>query len=171
MPSLGAFPASMSRRQRYTVSFAGGGAEVILAYTSQGAKQYYAQRGYAVASARLGDFRFEGGGWELAADVRAAAGLAWPVTIRRNGKPGGTRGTYRCRDGTHHIVVKSYLTAEQASATLWHELTHARQAERAGSQSAWEKVTAAQRRWPYAQRPIEIEARAATGPRLTKETQ
>src|SRR4051794_32581654 len=36
------------------------------------------------------------------------------------------------RDGTHRISVRKRSSWRRASATLWHELAHARQAERLG---------------------------------------
>jgi hypothetical protein len=57
-------------------------------------------------------------------------------------------------------MVKSYLGAQEASGTLWHELTHAMQAERVvKAGESWQSHTAAQARWTYSRRPIEIEAR------------
>lgn len=90
----------------------------------------------------------------------AELGLELPVVIRFNSRHGRTNGNYR-RQHTHHdIMLKSYLDHEQASSTLWHELTHAMQAERAGSAFAWSVLTKQQRKTPYRRRPIEVEARA-----------
>lgn len=51
------------------------------------------------------------------------------ITYYRTGDDGGVIGF---RDGTWRIGLDTYLTANQASRTLWHELVHVAQARRAG---------------------------------------
>lgn len=77
-------------------------------------------------------------------------GITLPVRIKPTNVAGGRLGAHTLRpvgpgvrrQGSrvhgiehatglvHHITVKSWQDAEQASRTLWHELTHAMQAER-----------------------------------------
>jgi hypothetical protein len=113
---------------------------------------------------------------EALKDACDLLGIMLPVHVRYNGVAGGTNGTHRYKYGHdappsagvassapyHHIVIKSYLSAEEATSTLWHELTHAVQAERASriDPRAWWAVVRAQHRWSYRMRPIEVEARA-----------
>lgn len=51
------------------------------------------------------------------------------------GGKGWRHGTHYVRNNSHLITVDQERSAEQASNTLWHELTHCMQAER------WEKET------------------------------
>lgn len=166
---------------------------VALGYSKDTLRDSLVRRGYNVLSVTPGDFRkierrpaavaTGGAGWHLDRRALNAAakqmGLKLPVHVKTNSKYGGKNGTYRFKPASkapaglrvanatafHNIVVKSYLTPEQATATLWHELTHALQAERAGSVEAWNRFTRDQRRWPYARRPIEIEARKVSAAR------
>lgn len=83
------------------------------------------------------------------------------VKLRLNGRVGPTNGNYRRRGYEHNIMLKSYLTPEQASQSLWHELAHAMQAERVERDGGtWHAYASAQRRWSYSTRPIEVEARS-----------
>jgi hypothetical protein len=119
-------------------------------------------------------------------------GLEWPVKIAPNAKDGGSHGNHQIRyEGTqikggrihgldnpaatpyHRVMVKSYLTAEDASRTLWHELAHGMQAERCAKaaeattareiHTAWNLVLSDKdgdnRGVNYFAKPIEIEAR------------
>lgn len=163
------------RRTRFTVYFTPDQEpQVILAYHGQEneIRDYYEKRGYAVrrvvkgdhrkkqraaAKQREGGFRIDRKALNAAID---ALGLDLPVDIRFHARVGSTNGNYRFDGRRHDIMLKSYLTPEQASSTLWHELTHAMQAERAGATTAaWSSVQREQARWSYWNRPIEREAR------------
>lgn len=163
-------------RTRYTVTTQKEGVgvqrQVVLCYTAQWATDYFTRRGFVVLSVQKGDYRKQqrvaatkaAGGFTIDRKALAAAieqlGLKLPVKIRYNARVGGTQGNYRLRNGNHDIMLKSYLTPEQASSTLWHELTHAMQAERVGGTSeVWNSYSLEQRRYSYSIRPIEIEAR------------
>lgn len=114
-----------------------------------------------------GDYRIEAlkadGGFRIDnAAVRDACellGIGLPVDVRFSGRVGPTNGSHAFDGERHRIMLKSYLTPEQATRTLWHELTHAMQAERAGSVLAWGAFSRAQRSYSYSNRPIELEAR------------
>jgi hypothetical protein len=169
------------RRTRFTVKVKLGEGSVekrvIRAYTAENAINYYTRRGYTVLSIAKGDYRKQEreakakaqGGHRLdhkaiqeAADV---LGLKLPVRVRQHSRVGNTHGNYRLAglagQATHHnIMVKSYLTPKEATNTLWHELTHALQAERDGKSdlATWRKVSNEQKVYSYRQRPIEREA-------------
>lgn len=94
-------------------------------------------------------------------------GLTLPIRIKQTSVVGGREGAHRLEfsDGlpVHNIRAKSYLTPERATEVLWHELTHAAQAERAiqaanGDVTAWGRESKRQRQWAYKDRPIEMEA-------------
>lgn len=159
------------RRTRYTVRFHDDDEpKVILAYSAQGAREYYERMGYAVRTVIKGDYRRQQraakakiqGGFRIDQNALKDAidllGLKLPVKVRFHARHGNTQGNYRLRDGWHDIMLKSYHTPEQASSTLWHELTHAMQAERAGDKTAWRKVIADQAVYAYGRRPVEVEA-------------
>lgn len=166
------------RRSRFTVQLSTG-PSVVLAYDAQGARSYYVGRGREVLSVVKGDYRIAPsvGGWTLDQDaVNAAAaslGLKLPVTIKANARQGSTLGNHRLKpqaglragpaqraSGYHAIMVKSYLTPEQASSTLWHELTHSLQAERAGGTPELWRVEQRKHHGQYRHSALEIEARA-----------
>jgi hypothetical protein len=162
---------SARQRTRFTVTFEDGTKKVILCYNAAEARHYYEHKGYAVAGVMRGDYRKQarvaaiksqdGHTIDTAAlnVAKAELGLIMPVKIRRDGRVGQTNGNHRLRGFEHHIMLKSYLTPEQATHTLWHELTHAVQAERAiASGRGWAAVSNEQRRYRYSVRPIEIEA-------------
>lgn len=167
----------MPRRSRFTATLSHDTSReivkrVILAYSPGDVRDYYTRKGYVVLGVQRGDYRAparaaavkaNGGGWRVdRAALRDACdllGLKLPVSIRFNSRVGRTNGNYRFTGTSHDIMLKSYRTAEQASATLWHELTHALQAERAGSTTAWQGVLA-DSRGKYQRCPLEIEARA-----------
>lgn len=164
----------MQRRVRFTVNFEDGREpEVILAYNAAQVQVHYAKKGLTVR-VRQGDFRKAAivaqkkreGGFRLdSAAIRDACeqlGIKLAVRIRFNGRVGGMNGNHCFPGGYHNIMLKSYLTPEQATKTLWHELVHALQAERDGEARpvVWaEFVGRQQRRYTYRNRPIEIEAR------------
>lgn len=165
---------SSRRRSRYTVTVEKNGftwKRVVLAYDPEGAGDHYRRLGYVVGTVTKGDYRKtepaqqqpqHSGGFTInraaLKDACDLLGLKLPVKIRFNGRHGRTLGNYRFK-GTHHdIMLKSYHDPEQASSTLWHELTHAMQAERAGSTMAWNAVLSSSRGL-YRACPLEIEAR------------
>lgn len=153
------------RRTRYTVYYDDDKPEVCLAYTPEGARKLFEKLGHSVIRVERGDYRKTrtGGGFVInkaaLADAIELLGLKLPVKVRTHARVGDTNGNYRLRDGWHDIMLKSYHTPEQASSTLWHELTHAMQAERAGGKDEWRSVRNEQRRYSYRIRPIEVEAR------------
>lgn len=164
------------RRCRYTATISHRESDavlrrVILAYDAGSVQRHFERCGYTVLDVHRGDYRVEarmanaksGGGFTVdqAALNRAiqTLGLRLPVRIRFNSRVGSTNGNYRFMGGYHNIMLKSYRTAEQASETLWHELTHAMQAERAGGTlEAWAKEQR-KSRGKYQACPREIEAR------------
>lgn len=165
---------SRRRRSRYTVTFnQGQDAKVVLAYSVDEVWIYFESRGYDVNSVEKGDYRkFErqaenkadGPQWtidqKVLKTVIESMGIKREVKIRKHARQGSTNGNYRYRGGYHDIMLKSYRTADQANATLWHELKHAQQAERAVAEGRdWYAVTREQKRYSYKQRPIEVEAR------------
>ena len=163
---------SRRRRQRFTVTCSHRSSDevvkrVILAYSAIGAGDYYATRGYTVLEVARGDYRAQqAGGWHWSIDQEALdaavelLGLKLPVKIRFNSRVGNTNGNYRLGAGYHDIMLKTYRTAQQASQTLWHELTHAMQAERAGGTRAAWLADLEKSRGKYQRCPREIEARA-----------
>lgn len=163
----------MPRRSRFTVTCHAPGEPVslvvILAYSAEGARRHYEDRGQTVVRVQSGDYRMKalptGGGFridqEAVEEARGLLGLKMPVKIRLNGRVGPTNGNYRLRGRQHHIMVKSYLPAEKATEALWHELCHAMQAERSGGTiQAWIEYHDTQRGYSYWDRPMEREARA-----------
>lgn len=156
----------MKRRKRYTVTLSDSSQHVILAFDALDARLYYTQRFGRVASVSAGDYRLQPTEreWQLnyaaLRDAKKELGLTLPITVRKNGRQGSTNATYRLKPEGHHIVVKSYLTRQEATESLWHELQHAQQAERVGATAAaWKAEHDRQKKWPYKKRPMEIEAR------------
>lgn len=144
---------------------------VILAYDPVGVRKHYNRMGYVVLDVVKGDHRREAykaavkssGGFTV--DRRALKdacdllGITKPVRIRFSSKVGSTNGNYRFMGTYHDIMLKSYHSPAQASSTLWHELTHAMQAERAGgTQEAWQ-AEHEKSKGKYKRCPREIEAR------------
>jgi hypothetical protein len=86
----------------------------------------------------------------------AALGLLLDVRVfvRRYEYPSGRY--IGVRGGVHHIGVDRDLSAPDASRTLWHELTHALQAERLGGHKAFE------RQWWAEMREIGLSRRQAS---------
>ncbi len=144
------------KRQRFTIDHPIKGRFVALAYSAESAEAYFGGK------ATPGDYRCMGPGWKLSytnlKKAKAELSISRPVHVKQTSRQGGRRGAYAFRAGEHCITVKSYLTPEQASRTLWHELAHAMQAERSGSEAAW--AANSDRKGPYSKRPIEIEARS-----------
>lgn len=168
------------RRSRYTVT-SDRGREVVLAYSREGAATYFAQRGRRVTGVEEGDYRKPKrplNQWKQHHENIDRAiqwlGINFPVTITVQNHHGGRWGNHALRvDGSqlyHEIKVKSWLTPYQAGQTLWHELAHAMQAERAVARSsattarerarAWYESEERTRDIHYRRRPCEVEARA-----------
>lgn len=151
------------RRRRYTVYYTDREPEVVLAYGGLDAKQWGSTRG-TVKSWREGDIRIEAksGGWRLNRKALNEAidliGLKLPVKLRTDARVGSTNGNYRFRNGGHDIMLKTYLSAEQATKTLWHEPCHAMQAERAGAPQEWNKVVRSQKGIGHDDKDYEREA-------------
>jgi hypothetical protein len=164
------------RRTRFTATIIsphmGREKKVILAYFASEVRGYYEGKGYEVVSVTKGDYRKQavvkgngGGGFRIdrpaLKDACELLDLKLPVKIRFNSRAGSTNGNYRFKGDHHDIMLKSYHSPEQASDTLWHELCHAMQAERAGGTlETWRQVHREQARYTYRNRPIEREARA-----------
>lgn len=170
---MSTYRTTRQRRSRYTVFLVGGEFKVILTYSAADARTYFERRGYKVSRVGKGDVRKQirarqtqaEGGYRIdqkaLKDAIAILGLKLPVRVRQHARVGNTNGNYRHGVTHHNIMIKSYLTPEQASKTLWHELTHAQQAERAGDYAGWTLESQQQRRsYAYWNRPIEVEARA-----------
>lgn len=175
------------RRSRYTVTLADDTKYVILAYSADGARAYYTSLfGPAVKHVAKGDYRIEE---QRASDVCSTGhtldqaaikeaieflGLQLPVEIKQPSRVGRRRGSH-CFDwnvgaqGVHAITIKSYLNPERASKTLWHELAHAAQAERAfaaagattpiARHKAWSAVLNRDRGIGYERKGVERDAR------------
>lgn len=159
----------MARRSRFTVHTADGRKICVLAYSAESARQTAITHGFTpVTEVERGDYRAPApvfGGFTVTQSALADAidllDLKLPVKIRYNGRYGATAGNYRFAGGHHDIMLKSYLTPEQASSTLWHELTHAMQAERVGATiGAWADYRRGQKGTTYYNKPMEREARA-----------
>jgi hypothetical protein len=111
---------------------------------------------------------------DAVAEAEALLGLRSPVRvfIRRYEWLDGRY--IALRDGVHHVGVAHDLSARAASKTVWHELTHALQAERLGGERAfrqqwWAEMRAAGVSRPkalrgegraYRRTALEVEARA-----------
>lgn len=170
------------RRTRWEVTLSQGSVVTTgyaLAYSADAVREWYTRRGYMVVSvtaARKPRAHNKIAKWALNhAALRTAQRelrLAWPVEIKLTGHEGGRYGahTLASRNGQpmHKITVKNWLSPEQAGRTLWHELTHAMQAERAAAKfcatgyaqarAAWSKDPG--RLGSYRSRAIEVEARS-----------
>lgn len=174
--------STRQRRTRYTVTFQDGSKSVFLGYSAQDALNFYNARGKLVKGITKGDYRkheakheaFKSGGFRIKTLEQRKAiemlGIEFPVSIHMSNHfshVSGKDGHHilkRDKDGTlyHEIMLKSYLTPARASFVLWHELTHAMQAERDGRKT-WEgylEVSAQQHTFPYSRRPWEREANA-----------
>lgn len=162
------------RRKRFTVTDTSGRKTVVLAYSAENAYDWCERRrGIEVESVVAGDYRtasrtanVRASGRKFAIDypaLREACSLLdidLPVKVRLHSKVGNTHANHRFNGTFHNIMLKSYLTAAEASSALWHELTHAMQAERAGgTKEAWNAYRAKNGSGNYHRRPIEVEAR------------
>ena len=172
---------SRPRRTRYRVETHRGPVDV-LAYSPDGARSAAIRAGYTVvAGPFVSRRRTQAGDARWTVDDRAirracvALGVEWDVRITRT-KAQRTNGVHRLRIRSgrpvHYITGPALADTAKATATLWHELTHAAQAERVarergvhgdplGALHAWVAFVRTQNRWSYERRPIEIEARRA----------
>jgi len=166
------------RRSRFTITYSPDDSNeilrtVVLAYSADSIRMRYSIPGATILGIERGDYRAKAraaavhaaGGFtvnrQAVDDAAALLGLKLPVRIRFNSRVGRTNGNYRFKGDHHDIMLKSYRTPEQASDTLWHELTHALQAERDGraDEAVWADVRRSQAHYSYLIRPIEVEAR------------
>lgn len=178
------------RRSRFTAEVTKLGKTekvVILAYSPENARESLVrQYGYEVHSVVRGDYRRPSmpsvAKWKHSGRLDEAKdflGLRLPVQIKQTRHQGGRYGAYRLRFTPagrpyHCITVKTWLDPVEAGRTLWHELCHAMQAERAAERRAgtptldrlsptdWVEAwrTTPERRGSYRTRAIEVEARA-----------
>lgn len=189
-------------RKRFECIVILGGQEItkmIMAPDAESVRAHYTGRGYKVKSVVPYNTAHvkakNGGGWKVSNayfnKAVAEFGLKLPVVVQQIGRVGSTNANYAlCLRGQeprgvtvprgarifHLVKAKSYHTPEQASQSLWHELTHARQAEDAirkvlADDSAWQsnafvadeawerKVKHQRENFSYEDRPIEREAR------------
>jgi len=138
--------ARRPRRKRFVVGYVRNGEHKtidVIAHTQEAAEETALRHGYEVTSSRtyVKGERFklpEGGGWALIEnafyDAAAELGIEFPVSIQQTGHKGARMGRHRADalpNGKpyHNITIKSWLTAEDAGRTLWHELRHAQQSE------------------------------------------
>jgi hypothetical protein len=179
------------------VTLSGNVRKVVLAHSAENARDYYTGMGYRVLSVEAGDYRIDAvtssTGWRLDRKALAEAveflGIECPVNVKQTGFRGGRFGAHQLRGVLrgrfmsgkvsdfaradtvgHYITVKSWLTPEQAGQTLWHELCHAMQAERAMATlpapsdpsvqyGAWVACSARGNGVAYNLKPVEVEAR------------
>ena len=104
-------------------------------------------------------------GWRIdqAAIREALAIMQVTATVKVRLSKGTRRiGGTGFRDGCYEVQVSRYGTAQRATETLWHELTHVMQAEQAGGFEAFVKLykrhsglTGSR----YHHNPYEVEAR------------
>jgi hypothetical protein len=82
-------------------------------------------------------------------EARRLLGIVAPIEIRLTSYKDATFGRLIAyRDGVWIIGLDTYLSARQASITLWHELVHVAQAQRAGGieqfhELVWDEAQAA----------------------------
>lgn len=90
------------------------------------------------------------GGWRVSPSAFFEAldllGITWEVVVKTSGGV-SRRGAHRTMPKKvgaagwfHSITVSTYLSPEEATATLWHELTHAAQVEAAPDVFAFAKA-------------------------------
>lgn len=177
----------MSRRSRYTITIqdqhGNVSKSVILAYAGQSQQivNHYNGLGFVVLGIAKGDYRKAERAamptWTLDQsnyqDALDFLGIKLPVKIeksRRDGRSAGshTLGSTPCGRLYHKIMVRSWLTADEAGRTLWHELCHAMQAERTAADAGAHDPIAILTAWrltpdregSYDTRAIEVEARS-----------
>jgi hypothetical protein len=176
-----------TRRKRFLVRVEGHANPIdVLAANRQAAIDGLIRRGYKPTHIGLRpkrrrisgeDYRRQiGGGWKTSTAglhrAKMDLGLKLPVEVKQHNKVGDTNGNYRLSmEGGylhHQIMVKGYLTADQASKTLWHELGHAAQAEAFVARYegnpwdayyAWYRYIDSLKGSTYLDRDIEVDAR------------
>lgn len=170
----------------------------ILAYNADSVRDHYTRLGYDVHSVKAHRpsrtaVKATNPPWRKnERAIREAIelfGLTLPVEIKLTSHAGGRYGAHtlhpvggqvRVHNGriywaetatglVHRITVKAWRSAEEASRTLWHELTHAMQAERELSKLANSSIKDKLEGWrtcadrghglSYSRKPLEIEAR------------
>ncbi len=155
----------------------------ILAYDAESVRSFYARQGYTVLSVeRVKPTRRErpqNAPWTLderaIQEAREFLGITRPVTLKVINHASRTMGEHRVTVGPNGvrqtIAIKGWLSPEDASRTLWHELTHAAQTERALARLpeglSGRETIAHLKRQPergyrsvrYERKPIEVEAR------------
>jgi hypothetical protein len=111
--------------------------------------------------------------WAAVTEAKDLLKIQWPLKITRTFcQTRYGRHTIRYRMGDlvprHYITARKTSTPEKASQTLWHELTHASQAEQAAEGKkgidrvkAWIELSNKENLKPYDARPIELNARTA----------
>lgn len=147
----------------------------VLAFSRERALAVAEQHGYtvigAVAPVRRQVERVPASAAKWAKDERAIRaaiaqlGIRRPVNIKLTGHKGGRNGAYTTRGHGHNITVKNWLTPEQATETLWHELRHAYQFEQCVGPATGTAALALWRSYPgrrgsYENRPMERDARS-----------
>ena len=182
------------KRSRYTAYLAKGDPKVILAYSPGSVRDFYECMGHTVVRVERGDYRrkarvaearSQARPWRLdraaLAEVIDFLGLEMPVTVKQTSRVGAQSGCHNfkpaqgqfytdperdtaCGGMTHHITVKDYIGPERASEVIWHELTHAMQAERAAAgltdpRDQFDAWAACKIKGVYRESPIEREAR------------
>lgn len=112
---------------------------------------------------------------DAVARVAESMGIDKPVVVESSGKIRGSGmhdvvirrvGGSDREEFVHRVVVNRRLGADEASKTIYHELTHAAQFDRRSRQAKTDFAAAAAererlRRGPYEKRPEEVEAREA----------
>jgi len=115
----------------------------ILAYDPESVRDFYARQGYTVLSVeRVKPVRRErpqNAPWQLneraIQEAKKFLGITRPIKLKVINHASKNWGEHRVTVGPHGvqqtITIKRWLSPEDASRTLWHELTHAMQTERA----------------------------------------
>jgi hypothetical protein len=174
------------RRTRYLARLEKAGVtreRAILAYDPESVRSFYARQGYNVLSVErvkpTRSARPTNAPWRLderaIQEARDFLGITKPISIKVLNHASRNWGEHRVTVGPHGvrqtIAVKRWLSPEDASRTLWHELTHAMQTERALARipaglSGRETIAHLQRQPErgyrsvrYEDKPIEQEAR------------
>lgn len=149
----------------------------VLSYSPERALEVLRSKGWTNAQPVIQKAAPAGSSWVLHTSALrqavASLGITHSVMVKQTGHRGGRRGAHSLRRDAQgrvysHITVKSWLDPAQASRTLWHELAHAMQAQRAMDDNphvdpliAWKAVRASTSGGiTYRDKPIEIEARS-----------
>lgn len=152
----------------------------ILAYSKEDVFRWLERKGYYSIEVGRAPYRknpaaAKAAAWEIdPAGLKALCvhmGVTWNVEIRRTASrthAGIIRSTHNDFGRRHRICVDKTLTPKKASEIIAHELKHAQQMENAQTWGVWMTYRKRQHKTRYANRPMEIEARAAEaiGPRF-----